>query len=243
MAKLGITRSAVELAQMMHETVPPGIKIIPLELTQTNPLLFELPVEEYLRGLDWALFTSARGVRTFLRRLEDSDMTLAKKTKIAVVGEKTALALSQFGLSAAFTPQEISSEGLFREFLLAYENISAVALYISANKPNFNPETLFASSSINLSRLPVYETIPANCPPSSGTDFDRDDYILFTAPSTVSAYQSFFGAPRAAAITLSKTTAMKISEQGWPAPIIMAKPDINTVFAYLEQPQEQRRRI
>ena len=241
MPKLGITRSAEELADIMQRAQQTGITILPLELTQTHPLDFKLPDQEYLDQLDWALFTSARGVKIFFERLANSEMKFQYKTRIATVGDKTALALGQFGRSAAFTPKDISSEGMFSEFLNAFENARASALYVSAREPHFNPESLFAGSSIKLSRLSVYETLPADYPPPAGSNFIENDYILFTSPSSVAAYQCFFGAPRASTITLGKTTARKISEQGWPKPIIMAKPDINTVFEYLEEPQVQRR--
>lgn len=240
MPKLGITRSAEELADIIQQAPHTGITILPLELTQTRPLDFELPNQECLDQLDWALFTSARGVKIFFERLTDSKVTLRDKTRIATVGDKTALALGQFGFNVSFTPKVISSEGLFHEFQCASENKGAHALYVSAREPYFDPESLFADTSIKLSRLSVYETLRADCPPPAASNIAESDYILFTSPASVAAYQSFFGAPRASIITLGKSTAKKISEQGWPAPIIMAKPDISKVFEYLEEPQKQR---
>lgn len=241
MPKLGITRSSEELAEIIDRASQWDITILPLELTQTHELDFELPSRECLDKLDWALFTSERGVKIFFEQLAGAGMRFRESTNIAVIGEKSATALGRFGYSSGFIPQDTSSEGLFREFLCAYENTSARALYISAREPHFNPESLFVDSSIRLSRLSVYETIRVDSPPPSGSEFGENDYILFTAPSAVAAYQNFFGAPGASTITLGKTTARMIAEQGWPAPIIMAKPDINTVFEYLGKPQEQRR--
>ena len=63
---------------------------------------------------DWLVFTSANGVRFFVRRLEERgrDLRALGRLKLAAIGPKTAEALAGFHLRADLVPDSYRSEAL-----------------------------------------------------------------------------------------------------------------------------------
>src|SRR5262249_50788333 len=75
------------------------------------------PVDQALSDLpsyDWLVFTSANGVRFFLRRLLEGgrDLRALGAIRLAAIGPGTAAALRDFHLGADLVPAEYRSEGL-----------------------------------------------------------------------------------------------------------------------------------
>jgi len=60
----------------------------------------------------WVIWTSANGVRFFMEHLKHLSLSLPKKMKLAVVGEKTAKVLEDYGYSADFVPEVYTAEAL-----------------------------------------------------------------------------------------------------------------------------------
>ncbi|MFQ5606797.1 MAG: uroporphyrinogen-III synthase [Candidatus Zixiibacteriota bacterium] len=240
MTKLGITRGADRLAELIGPGAECGFEIVALPLTESKIIDFDLPDEPSLEQIDWLFFTSARAVGVFCERISQSGAALPDTTRIAVVGRKTAAALSPFGYKADFTPRKSSGEALFTEFIDAHGSESISALYVSARNPRYDPEALFTDSNVRLDRLSVYETAPLAEAPEVASEFTEDDYILFTAPSAAAAYQEFLGPPRATCIALGDATVSAIKKLGWPAPIVMPEAEIGRVFEYVRQPLTHR---
>ena len=80
------------------------------------------PLDEALNQINdfhWIIFSSSNGIKFVDKRLRYFNSSLkecSKKTKIAVVGEKTAKTLDDFGIQADFIPPEFVAESLIDNF-------------------------------------------------------------------------------------------------------------------------------
>ncbi len=80
------------------------------------------PLDEALNQINdfhWIIFSSSNGIKFVDKRLRYFNSSLkecSKKTKIAVVGEKTAKTLDDFGIKADFIPPEYVAESLIDNF-------------------------------------------------------------------------------------------------------------------------------
>ena len=72
-----------------------------------------------INDFHWIIFSSSNGIKFVDKRLRFFNSSLkecSKKTKIAVVGEKTAKTLDDFGIKADFIPPEFIAESLIDNF-------------------------------------------------------------------------------------------------------------------------------
>src|ERR1700722_4136475 len=97
----------------LHAYSYPTITISGLKISQATRKYFQ-----DLASFDWILFTSANGVRIFIKMLKDEKINLSvlKKVKIAAVGTKTAETLKKNDLTVHFIPAEFTTENLANEF-------------------------------------------------------------------------------------------------------------------------------
>lgn len=65
---------------------------------------------------DWLIFTSANGVKYFLKRFFERDMDIRdlKGIKICAIGTKTAAEIKKYGIKVDLIPEEFRAEGLIR---------------------------------------------------------------------------------------------------------------------------------
>lgn len=75
-------------------------------------------LKEELNQVDWLVFTSKNGVEAFFWNFFESGLDIRNlaKCKIAVIGEKTAEALKNYGLYADLIPKQYNSEVFFESF-------------------------------------------------------------------------------------------------------------------------------
>jgi uroporphyrinogen III methyltransferase/synthase len=91
------------------------------------PTIEIVPPDDY-GGLDaaiaqihsytWIIFTSANGVRYFLRRFfeKERDIRDLKGIKLCAIGTKTAGEIKRYGMKVDLIPEEFRAEGLIEEF-------------------------------------------------------------------------------------------------------------------------------
>ena len=109
-------RSAAILEAMGAEVlVAPTVTL--RAITDPGPLDAAI---ERLPDYDWLVFTSAAGVRFFLRRLEQRgrDLRALGHLKLAAIGPTTADALAQLHLKADLVPESYRSEALAEALVL-----------------------------------------------------------------------------------------------------------------------------
>ena len=88
-----------------------GISFEDLPVYRTVPVTYQAP-ERRVRGGDWLVFTSPRGVRTFY---EMNGSILGGETaefRVAAIGPKTAEALADFDIEPTFVPDEPSRRAI-----------------------------------------------------------------------------------------------------------------------------------
>lgn len=230
MLRLGITREANRIFDLVGAAKEKGIEVIPLSLTSTSFISFDMPD---LDSLDWVIFTSQFGVESFFKHFNDSKLNMPSKIKFAVVGNKTEKALNIYNKKADFLPSEAYGKILFNEFTEKFKNQKINVLYVRAEVINFEPDHLFENSSIKFYSLISYKTELSRVDRKLIDKFGSDDYIFFTAPSTVESFNKQFGKPKSKIIAIGNSTAEIMINNNWDNVIIMRNPDIDKVLEYI----------
>ena len=224
--RLGITRSAKDLGDILERTQTKELRIVPLPLVTYTPVDFHLPNEMRPQASDWLIFTSPRGVDYFIGLLGTNGIQLSKGVKIGVVGARTAEAVKKYGFAVAFLPSIATSEILFEEFISQHPGFSGKVLYASASDISFDPEKLFCQAGINYLRLIVYHSQPAGLKVEVLSQFSGDDAILFTSPMAVKVFAQNHGVPIPRAIAIGIVTERAMKEQGWEVESVLTEPNI-----------------
>lgn len=115
--RIVVTRAAAQAAALLEKlraegAIPvatPAIRILPPD----DPTALR-EAAETLAAFDWVIFTSANGVRAFLSAREAAPAWPAS-VRIAAVGNATARALTEAGLTVHFQPSAAVAEALGRE--------------------------------------------------------------------------------------------------------------------------------
>lgn len=102
------------------------------------PTIEIVPPDDY-DGLDaaiaqihsytWIIFTSANGVRYFLKRFfeKERDIRDLKGIKLCAIGSKTAGEIKKYGMKVDLVPEEFRAEGLIEEFKKVGDQQSAIS--------------------------------------------------------------------------------------------------------------------
>ncbi len=112
-----ITRPYEEAARSAAIIEALGAEVLVAPTVTLRPITDAGPLDaaiERISEYDWLVFTSAAGVRFFLRRLEQRgrDLRALGHLKLAAIGPTTADALAQFHLKADLVPDSYRSESL-----------------------------------------------------------------------------------------------------------------------------------
>ena len=181
-----------------------AVTAIPLiKITEIN---YDKFLETDLTAFSHIAFTSANGVSAFFKYLIKSgqDIRSLANIKFAVVGNKTAGKLKEYGINADIVPKISNSSELAKEL----ENCGAKdVLLICAENGNAN---------IDCDKLPIYKTEP---------DFGKKellnvtasdmDYIIFSSGSAAQAYSEMTdGKTNAKFISIGAATTKAAKECG-----------------------------
>ncbi|MGC1878916.1 MAG: uroporphyrinogen-III synthase [Rhabdochlamydiaceae bacterium] len=163
----------------------PVIKIVPrpLDHPELKQAYGDLDAYTHL------LFTSKNSVKVFSGHLTTLNRSLETKVIIAI-GVVTAAHLSRLGLSPQFVAQEETQEGVVQ--LLGTMNLENSYFFMprsSLSRPilvNF-----FQQRYIRYQACDLYDTVAQALEPKP--NLDEVEEIVFTSPSTVSAFLEIFG--------------------------------------------------
>ncbi len=228
MRNLGITRNENQLTLLREKAFEKDINIISLPLTEITSLIVGAEQLPNLAPISWLFFTSANGAHSFLSHCKKD--YLPKSLKIASVGEKTSKAIQSYGLDVHFVPSQAYGKQLFQEFLQLYAKQDMHILYLRAEHVHSNPRDIFDGSLIKYNELITYKSQEKQINKSEIDKFSDNDYILFTAPSTVSSYNNQFGTPIAKLIAIGNTTKEAIDKNNWTTDFTLSKPEIESVL-------------
>ncbi len=166
----------------------PTIEVVPVE---PSPELTDIlrRIDEF----DWVIFTSAMGPHFFKSIIEKLSIDISPETMppIAVIGERTAMAVKKIGYRVTFQPRLAASKNLAQE-LGDFKPIkgSAILLLRSAiAEPDF-PKKLGALGGRVTDRA-IYQTILVREP---DPEFEKlleqgkIDFLTFASPSAVRGF-------------------------------------------------------
>ncbi len=233
MLQLGVTRDESHLKGLANAAARRGVHLVALPVISVEPVSFVWPGNLDIDTVDWIIFTSANGVSAFFNRLSELKLQLSPDTKIAAVGDKTSIAISSYEHTTDFIPDAAYGKQLFHQLVASTPMEGTTVIYARGESINFDPAALFDIQRVNYFPLICYRTVAAPVPEATVGNFTTADYILFTAPSAVTAFNAQFGRPRARAIAIGKTTAGQMDAFNWSGFIVMDQPDIDTVLEYL----------
>ncbi len=173
----------------------------------------ELPGELDLQALRdmpcWLVFTSANGVTTFFRLLEERKITSCslQKHKLAVIGAATGAALERYGLHATLCPMTATSEALAEAVIAALKLEEPIVLLRSASGTPALPEAL-RNAGFSVQDIALYdmeaeesETLPLM------------DYMTFSSSGGVKRFFERYGTiPKGTrCVCIGKVTAETLS--------------------------------
>ena len=231
--RLGITRPAEQLQTLADKAAAKGITLVPLPLLNIEPIAFDWPPVTRSERVDWLAFTSANGVRTFFDRLEGQGAALDSRIRTAVIGTRTAEALAARGYKADVISQLPYGESMFTDLALRLVHPNYALVYARAEEVNYDPERIMKASSIDYVPLVCYRHVPAALDRNIVDEFSPDDYILFTAPSTVQHFQQLYGRPAARPIAIGRSTGKAMTTVGWPPAVSLPQPDVEAVLEFI----------
>lgn len=205
-----------------------------------------------LGSYDWVVFTSANGVLSFVKSMQDSEVPIEKlaSRKLAAIGSETANALSRSARAPDIVPQRF----LAREIpdCMGGLNGRRVLLPRADIADPWLPQEL-ARRGAAVTQIAAY-CIDQNSE-SSVVKTIRDqktapDLITFTSPSTFRGFQSI--ARRAGReswlreselVAIGPVTASAVTDAGFEAPLV-AEPHTSQgiVSSILKWAEDQRRR-
>jgi len=168
---------------------------IEVPLLKINYLLDQNILSLDFSNYDWLILTSAHGVRGFFFNLQQLKIDFRKLAclKIAVVGEKTAKVLEEYGFNADFTPQKFTAEALARE-LLDGDLIKKNVIIVQGSLGRKELWDIFINNNYLPQKLLVYENRPnTEMKPflNSLLKANLIDVLFFTSPSTFNNFYQF----------------------------------------------------
>lgn len=167
---------------------------IPVEV----PLLGFRPVEKVksiepiigsLHTYDWIIFTSNVTVETFFTLVKRKNVSLPK---IAVIGEKTELALNNLGIKVDFKPKEYVAESFVKEFE-PYVKPGEKLLIPKGNLARDVIAQFFRDKGHVVDEVIIYETYFPEESKEKLVQLLTDkniDVLPFTSPSTIDHFMS-----------------------------------------------------
>lgn len=190
-----LTRPATQCQALVEQIEAYGGNPICLPVIEIAPPTSYAKLDEAILEIetfDWLILTSANGVKGLSARLHYHNLNLSPSLKIACIGEKTASAAKNHGMTPDAVPEKYVGEAIFhtlgdvqgKRFLLVRAEIARQAL----------PEMIVDAGGIVVD-TPVYRTIPADVSPAALAELHQGvDVLTFTSPSTVQYFNAILEA-------------------------------------------------
>lgn len=189
-----VTRPREQAADLAREIVARGGEVVTFAALKVVPPPDWAPLDRALEtaasGYDWAVFTSANGVRAFVDRLRGRGRDVGdwRGVRVAAIGPVTAATLRDAGLQVDVVPREYRAEALL-EAMAAADDLAGkrIALIRALEAREVLPDGL-RERGARVEVIPAYQTV------MDGEGADRVaglldagqlDVITFASPSAV----------------------------------------------------------
>jgi uroporphyrinogen III methyltransferase/synthase len=219
----GLAARLAALGARVIET--PVIRIVPLEGPPLDP-----------RPYDLVCVTSANGVAPLFERLAAAgrDARSLAGATVAAIGPSTAAELARHGIRADVVPARSVAEGLVEA--LAGTTAERALVARAAEGRDVLPDALRARG-VEVTVLPLYETVAEPVAPAILRAASAADYITFTSSSTVRFFARAAAehgglaiAPATRVISIGPATSAALHEHGLEPYAEAARHDIDGVL-------------
>ena len=217
-----------------------------------NPQQMDKAVRGLVEGrYEWIAFTSVNAVKAVREKFEEYglDARAFSGLKIAAVGDKTAEAISEWGIRPDLVPTgEQSARGLLEEWP-PFDDVLDPINRIFMPRADIATETLVAGLielGWEVDDVTAYRTVRAAPPPAPTREAIKTgkfDAVLFTSSSTVRNLVGIAGKPHASTIIacIGPATAKTAEEHGLRVDVMADKPSVDVLADALAEFGQQRR--
>lgn len=181
------------------------------------------------RKREWVVFSSPRAVRFWTEALLESGQELAVETRVACVGERTALAAEADGYTVDFCPREAGSEGFLQGFLEILGSDKQSFLLPAARGGREMLRETLARLGHDVLALELYESVPSASIDSSlrKAEWDKARAIVFTSPSSADAVLSRMPLPKhLQVVAMGNYTGASLRSHGLAQPALLPASDL-----------------
>ena len=232
---------AASLSQRLrgYGSIPQEVPTISVEPPR-NPQQMDKAVRGLVEGrYEWIAFTSVNAVKAVREKFEEYglDARAFSGLKIAAVGEKTAAAISDWGLRADLVPSgEQSAAGLLEDWP-PYDDLLDPINRVFLPRADIATENLVAGL-VDLGwecdDVTAYRTVRATPPPAATRDAIKTgkfDAVVFTSSSTVRNLVGIAGKPHASTIiaVIGPATAKTAEEHGLRVDVLAPSPSVEVL--------------
>lgn len=197
---------------------------------------------ERFASYQWAVFTSAMGVKRFAELAVEAglDRRLLTAAWYAAVGHQTADALKSLGLVVRFTPSTANAATLARE-LKRVKSRQILLLRTSIAPPE--AADILRGRGAHVIDLPIYQTLPVTDPDPGFAQLLREGSVgglVFASPSAVDGFMHRLADPVALELArdvpsaaLGPTVAAALSSHGFRAVRTAPRPSLEAALEVL----------
>lgn len=205
-----LTRARGRSAELAGRLVALGARVVESPVIAFEEPADWAPVDEAIGRLDgyrWLLFTSANAVGRFLSRARGAGVATLPGDRVAAIGEATAAALREEGITPAMVAGQSHAEGLLASLTSRGEDLAGrrILLPRAGEGRDVLPDGLRAAGAI-VDVVTVYRTIRIP-PPREVVDLiaaGAVDVVAFTSGSTVRGFlEGIGGADRLRGVTVA----------------------------------------
>ena len=212
-----ITRARHQAAEFSRELIERGAQVIEFPTIEIAPPNGWAPVDEAIEHIDrydWVIFTSANGVRFFVKRLRDRGETIEKLRDlwICAIGPRTAEEIRRQGVDVHVIPAEYRAEAVVESLAGKTLRGKQVLLARAMKAREVLPEEL-RKLGASVDVVAVYQTVRPATDPGAFLQLlgeGRIDTIAFTSSSTVSNFMDLFAHCKADLLTGLKDVAVAV---------------------------------
>jgi len=192
--RIVVTRPRQSAARLVERLEEEGAEVLPFPTIEIAPPTSYAALDEALQrpsDFDWLVFTSANGVRAFVRRLCELKLDLRTwhNARIAAIGTETAAELERLALRVDVVPEDFRAEGLAAA--LSEQDLAGKTILLARAEEarSVLPETLLRRGA-RVTEVAAYRSVlPARIPhgPYVLDALARGgvDLVVFTSSSTV----------------------------------------------------------
>lgn len=195
-----VTRAASQVSSFSQQLQRLGATVLEMPTLEIGPPQDWHGLDQALQNLtafDWLILTSHNGVDFFFQRLETLglDSRALGKLKIAVVGEKTAQTLKNYGLRPDFVPPAFIADALIAHFPVSVAGLSVLFPRVETGGRPILVEA-FRAAGATVTEVAAYESrCPTQVDPAvqKALEEHQINTITFTSSKTVQHFCQLLG--------------------------------------------------